>query len=234
MKKEYFAYTKSIWYEWQWNCFDCWKANMGSQRYIDWMQRNFSGKNPNTGRHKHTHFIWIYKENRIEIGYKSGYTLQEWIAKQFQLHTGTNSQIKPSNSNENNSDSGSNSNSSKSDQSISDSGSNSNEIKPNQNNSKPVGDLNGNSNKTVDKPTDQKTTNSTTDSNKPAHLPAQNIPLPTNTNNRAIMDAPAFAGLMAANIRKIFAGNPLELAPFIAQIEYLEELASSQWLLQRH
>lgn len=44
------------------------------------------------------------------------------------------------------------------------------------------------------------------------------------------MDVPTFVSIMAANIRKNFAGDPLQLTPFVASIEFLEEIATTEAL----
>lgn len=45
------------------------------------------------------------------------------------------------------------------------------------------------------------------------------------------MEKPAFAALMAATIRQNYSGNPLALAPFLASIDFLKEMAETPTLL---
>lgn len=118
--------------------------------------------------------------NRSSLGSEDSpevhYSLQEWIDRQYELHTKKDVPVKPIVHTDNN-----------------------------------KSDLNLNKN--------------STDKNKKFNSH------PTNQGgNKSIMDVPAFASLMAANIRHNFSGDPLRLAPFLASISYLQEFATSDQL----
>lgn len=70
------------------------------------------------------------------------------------------------------------------------------------------------------------------DSNKTNHsdIVPKTVVIPKPHIPNHTMDPGAFASLMAANIRNNFAGDPLKLAPFLASIEFLKEMATTETL----